>query len=411
MNTAIKSQKLYRNRDWLYQKLVVENISQRQLSRDTGYSRPTIREWAIKHGIIEYKVNGNEPYKDKNRLYDLLVNKDLTYQQAAIILQCSPSVVRTWASNLGVEREPVWMQLNNNHGKEIVKDYLRENVLLQDIAEKYETDTFHIRNVLIHNGISLKTRSQIKQIGDKQGIHRKHGLNQNYFKTWSHNMAYILGFIVADGCVYTNIEEKNNSKKHKSLLVFTLAERDREILEKIRSELEYEGEIFTHYSQGYSKEKGYKHVRLAINSHIMINDIKELGITERKTFNEVVPIGLPKEYELDFIRGFFDGDGSVGGQYPTNSKGVRTETTQIRVRLHSGSKQILEDIQSILQKYGFKEKEIKPSESIFDITYSTNESLKLYELFYENSNTLYLKRKKDKFDQLISTRQEELGKT
>ena len=30
---------------------------------------------------------------------------------------------------------------------------------------------------------------------------RKYDINENYFKTWSNNMAYILGFIAADGVI------------------------------------------------------------------------------------------------------------------------------------------------------------------------------------------------------------------
>ena len=33
---------------------------------------------------------------------------------------------------------------------------------------------------------------------------RKYAVNDDYFKEWSHDMAYILEFWWADGCIYKN---------------------------------------------------------------------------------------------------------------------------------------------------------------------------------------------------------------
>ena len=59
----------------------------------------------------------------------------------------------------------------------------------------------------------------------------KHSLNHNYFKAWSNEMAYILGFIFADGNMSWNPE-----KSYRSVTI-TAAEKDKQHLEKIRKRL------------------------------------------------------------------------------------------------------------------------------------------------------------------------------
>ena len=46
---------------------------------------------------------------------------------------------------------------------------------------------------------------------------RKYNITENYFKTWSNNMAYILGFIAADGVIQKKI---NVLVYHKRKLYF-----------------------------------------------------------------------------------------------------------------------------------------------------------------------------------------------
>lgn len=57
-------------------------------------------------------------------------------------------------------------------------------------------------------------------------------INQDYFKTWSRNMAYILGLWFADGYIY-------NGK----IFDITLHKKDKYILKQIAKELEFEGDL------------------------------------------------------------------------------------------------------------------------------------------------------------------------
>ena len=119
----------------------------------------------------------------------------------------------------------------------------------------------------------------------------------------------------------------------------------------------------------------------------------------RKTVADFVP----KEYELDFIRGAFDGDGSVGRQGGEKCK----NNHQIRVRFFSASKVFLTYIRDVLTQNGLTDvkiyQDLKRKTNFYYIIYSTNDSINFYNKIY-NGASIYLDRKKEKFDELVSKR-------
>lgn len=207
-------------------------------------------------------------------------------------------------------------------------------------------------------------------------------------------MAYILGFIASDGCV------------SRGALKIGLQYNDIGLLKDIKNQLEFSGDIKSRDVK--LKNKIYKAVYLDIYNKYLVDQLKVLGICERKSFQLSRFDFIPEEYEMDFIRGYFDGDGNIGGHYPRNTK-----TLQIRFRIFSASKKILEYMNDVLEKRGYKKKRInednKKRESIFySLNYSTKESLKLYnDLYYENC--MCLQRKYCKFNELIEQRKNDIN--
>jgi hypothetical protein len=110
---------------------------------------------------------------------------------------------------------------------------------------------------------------------------------ENFFASWSGNMAYILGFTMADGCL------ANNSR-----LQFDI--KDRDLLEKF---VEVMG-----IRETISNRRGT--FQLYISSKNIVSDLVALGVRERKTHTMALP-DIQSEYRKDFVRGYFDGDGSA----------------------------------------------------------------------------------------------------
>lgn len=116
-------------------------------------------------------------------------------------------------------------------------------------------------------------------------------VNQQFFSTWSPNMAYILGFWFADGW----ITQPNTD----ALVCFV--SKDREHLELIRDAMQSEHTIYPH---------GAGCFRLYIGSKQLWHDLYQLGGRPAKSLIARMPF-VPQELIHHFVRGFVDGDGCL----------------------------------------------------------------------------------------------------
>ena len=121
---------------------------------------------------------------------------------------------------------------------------------------------------------------------------KQYNIDRDFFKEWSTKMAYILGYWFADGCIWSGGGHHN----------INFTSNDRQHLEKIKSILQSDHKIYSRIG-----DNSYK---LEIGCIEMYDDIIKLGGCERKS-NIVKFPNIPKEYLWHFIRGYFDGDGSV----------------------------------------------------------------------------------------------------
>ena len=183
-----------------------------------------------------------------------------------------------------------------------------------------------------------RTKSSIKTKCQEHGWLKKifrHDCKDNYFDSWSANMAYILGFITADGCL----------SKGRNQLTFCLHHQDVEILEFIKKELKFQGNI----RYKIDKRTENKFVELKISSKKLIDSLKNLGLTERKTGHEILP-KIPEEYKFDYLRGLFDGDGCISirnNKYKTPAWFICSSN---KYYLENLKNQILPNIGSITKK-------------------------------------------------------------
>lgn len=145
-----------------------------------------------------------------------------------------------------------------------------------------------IQNHLKKKGIKIRNLAAAMQES------RAANVNDNYFKTQSHNMAYILGLLASDGCISKDTNHWN----------IDLQEQDEEILKQIQTEIGYDGKI-EHYTNNLNKQFS----RLRICSRQMKSDLQHYGITPHKTFTLKPPEFLDPQYYISYIRGYFDGDG------------------------------------------------------------------------------------------------------
>lgn len=217
------------------------------------------------------------------------------------------------------------------------------------------------------------TMAQAERLGLKRKTDKpRRDVDEDYFKKWSPNMAYVLGFIFADGCIV-----RGTYAGYSDSLKFGVQVKDVDILEKIKRELKSKHSI--------SIVKNAAHFSIA--SQKIVDDLKSLGISYRKSLRERIP-NVPEKFIKDFIRGIVDGDGSLWldqRNYPTLSI--------------TGGKNILDFIRehffkkfhlhSALVKQSYSEK-IK--RNLYQISYRCSSAQTLIKYIY-NDHGLFLNRK------------------
>ena len=131
---------------------------------------------------------------------------------------------------------------------------------------------------------------------------KKYKYNVQYFeKIDTEAKAYWFGFIMADGCIRLNGKTP--------VLEVTLAECDSKHLSKLRDILSPDNRLYPKTKK--LKGKVFRHVRLVISSKKIANDLRTLGCTERKSLTAKMPKSVPTNLLSHFMRGYFDGDGSI----------------------------------------------------------------------------------------------------
>jgi len=196
-------------------------------------------------------------------------------------------------------------------------------------------------------------------------------------------MAYILGYITADGC----IGFRKNRKKNPYILDITSV--DLRHLNKIKKTLNSTYKIGRKIGAS-SKKICY---RFQASNPIITNDLIKLGITPRKTFG-LQPLNVPNKYFSDFVRGFFDGDGSVY-IYKVN------KTPQIKASFVASSLPFITDLnQRLCKNLKIPRKSIQQDKSksrkgkiLYALCFYINDCAKLYKFMYEDKPELYLERK------------------
>lgn len=138
-----------------------------------------------------------------------------------------------------------------------------------------------IRNVLNKHGVEM----------NPIGRRRIHKVNEDFFKTWSHEMAWVLGLFITDGHV--------NRQVHSVYL----AQKDEVLLKKVANLMDVNPTI----AQGTGTRTT---PMLIINSKIIKHDLERLGVTPNKSYTVAFP-EVPDEYLPAFVRGVVDGDGWV----------------------------------------------------------------------------------------------------
>lgn len=140
--------------------------------------------------------------------------------------------------------------------------------------------------------------------------------------------------------------------------------------------------------------------RIQIGSKEWFKDLGEIGLFPNKTKRMLLPC-IPEEFFGDFIRGYFDGDGSVWSGIVNKHR--KTPTKVLQAVFTSGSLEYLLSLRDILQSLGIDGGGIyTPKMAHYSrLVFSTKDALKLYKIMYNAPHKLHLRRKKVVFEKFM----------
>lgn len=181
----------------------------------------------------------------------------------------------------------------------------RDNDNLLKDKQDLVTELFQTKNISEIAQITGHTDSSVNRLLNKHGYDTskykyQHTVNESYFeKIDTHNKSYFLGWIASDG----NIMPKGK-------LRIQIQDGDSHVLEALKKDIEYTGEIFNLKAVN---ERCKPQVLLNIDRIKIVNDLALLGLGPNKSLTLTFPTfeQVPEEFFSSYLRGFFDGDGSI----------------------------------------------------------------------------------------------------
>lgn len=254
--------------------------------------------------------------------------------------------------------------------------YINERKSLGDIAKLYMVSRTAIYKKLKKLGIKQRSKSEARIEAQKQGKlpQQFFDINENFFSGWSAEMAYVLGLIITDGCISRTG-------------TVSLCMNDKDLLEKVKEVMgaahkiepsKYQKNLYIFY---FAREK-------------LVKDLEKLCVVPRKSLIVKFP-EVPQEYLPDFIRGIFDGDGSVFYD-------KRRPKFPLRSKFVSGSEGFIGGLEKSLESLGMPERTIYRQKTkngwSYMFIYDHQNSVKLFKILYRNTqNGLFLERKHKRF--------------
>jgi hypothetical protein len=168
------------------------------------------------------------------------------------------------------------------------------------VAVKRMASILRVRTIAI-TSIKLAAGAKRQAANTSSDIH--------YFETWSPNVAWLLGYIWADGSISCDSAGPR-------ALQFSCQERDGALIHAIRDELKATTQVTTVPAKrlpGTGIIQGQPSVRLKISSRFLANRLVEThGIRPNKSnLDNPFPTNIPDEFMGHFARGNLDGDGTV----------------------------------------------------------------------------------------------------
>lgn len=315
-----------------------------------------------------------------------LYEQGLTCEEIGLQLGKSSSSINKLLKPLVILRQKDFIRTKvkelESKKAEILKLYIESDrdAIASFIGVSYESVGHILR------GLGLATKEVFKQRLDYR---RRVPTCYNPFseENFNEDSAYVLGYILGDGCIRSKHKNDNywlniSSKDYDSILgiskVFKLSE---DSIKKV------------------ILQRGFFHYALEIRDYHLINDLQRLGIRPNKSINGCNMLELSDRFFSHFIRGLFDSDGCVSF---ANVK--KSPTLRVEICGHFSYMQVFfKRLEPLFRVYYSERQGARKSPLSFIEIYTQSDVKAFYDFMYKDAN-IYLNRKKVIFDEYYNSR-------
>lgn len=328
----------------------------------------------------------------------------------ALSKEIQEEIVRLYDSGLSVRRIEGEVEVSNwsiekylkLHGRSLLSVEDRRSLKKKDIikAEKlYKegkslTDLSKIFNCSLTTISDTFKKNGLQSRGNKDiygnDYNKVHSCNDSFFeKIDSERKAYWLGYMFADGC---------NHEKDRAIS-FGQTEQYKDAVYQFKTDIKGtqtisigKPRISTFRDKEYLTATFY---RIMIRSKQLSEDLARHGCTKNKTLTTTFP-DIPHELRRHFIRGYFDGDGSV-----TSPKTKNSSIQFNMIGTFELLKVIQENIVENTELNATKISAARKGSPVGMLIYGgINNCRHFYDYIYEDS-TVCLEKKKEKFESIL----------
>lgn len=230
----------------------------------------------------------------------------------------------------------------------------------------------------------VKSENTIMSIVKQAGINRGNGVQTdadvNYFETIdTEEKAYFLGLFLSDGNVH---KVKRNTEQY--AIQICLQSKDSYILSRFKDEI--------HSLNKLRFAKNRNECYFGIHSVKMAHDLMRYGVVPCKSLIAELNYDVPKDLFRHYIRGLFDGNGTVYKYKYKNG------TERLRFGLYGTYKIVTQFQDWLVEQIGITKHKIFNKGTVSFTVYQKEKDVRqFYDLIYKDT-TIYLKRKKELFD-------------
>jgi intein-encoded DNA endonuclease-like protein len=310
-----------------------------------------------KNEIIEKFNSGLSCYR---------ISKDLGISKPAVIRN-----LKKWGFDTSKKSKVDPNNLLKDKLDQVIKLY-DSGMTIHAISVKLGHHNDHVKKLLEKNNIEIRDD--------------RYTVDETFFDVIdSEAKAYVLGWFYSDGSVDTEGKMR-----------ITIQAEDKAVLEVIKKLMGYDGPLYE-----IAPPKKFPHrkaqVSLSINRKTLADKLIELGCTPNKSLTVEMPTKdqVPPAFFNHFIRGVYDGDGSINIK---KEKYVQCSITSTDI--------FLQPLRNhLLKRHGIETKHYYRydyTNTMSMMTTKTDYSIRFLEWIYQGSS-VYLTRKKQIFDDYLES--------